>query len=88
MWLVAARYDPQGPSLAGRLLSYCDNCRAEMGGQLGTVLPLAVLRADPDAVLCLLYRHGATGSDPDQVAASLDVPRGAWLETARAAVQS
>ncbi len=80
-WLVTARYDES--QVAGRLLVYCASCRRDMSGSLGTVLPITILDDNPDAVLTLLYRHKATGSDPATAAQVIGVQAGPWIEVAR-----
>lgn len=79
-WVVTLRYGPT--SSAGRLLIHCDRCRGEMAAQLGTVLPLTMVAEDPETVLTLLYRSGATDSDPGMVAEIVGVATGAWSDTA------
>ena len=57
--LVTVPYEQGG--VAGRVLIYCDACRADMNDMLGEIIPLA--KVSP-AVLLDLYRTGKTASDP------------------------
>lgn len=80
-WLVTVPYSPA--LLAGRLLLYCDECRRRMAPRLGTVIPISLLDQEPGTVLRLLYRSGATESEPDVVAEMVGVPPGAWSDEAK-----
>lgn len=79
-WLVTVPYSTSSP--VGRLLLYCDRCRAETAAQLGTVLPLPMVDQDSATVLTMLYRSGATASAPDMVAQMMDIEAGDWAATA------
>jgi hypothetical protein len=85
-WLVTRPHERGAAPAPGRLLVYCDSCRTESAEHLATVLPLAMLRLDPTSILTLLYRSGATHSEPQMVADMLGLPPSTWLEAAEAAV--
>jgi hypothetical protein len=54
-----------------------------MSDSLGTVLPITLLDDNPDVILSLLYRHGATASDPTAAAQVIGAQAGHWIEVAR-----
>lgn len=84
LWLVAVPLDET--KRAGRLLVYCDKCRREMAARLGTVLPLTMLDQNADIILTLLYKCGATASEPVAAAETIRVEVGAWTGAAEAAI--
>lgn len=81
VWLVASVYEPG--SVAGRLMTYCDGCRAERAAGLGLVVPLSMFVLDPSALLSLMYRGAATRTVPGAVAEDLGVPDGRWVQVAK-----
>lgn len=70
--------------LAGRLLSYCANCRARSAAFLGVSIPWSLVDLDPVGTMAVLYGEGltATGVDPSGV---LQLPNGPWPEILRMA---
>ena len=79
-WLVSLPYNEQSSS--GRLLVYCDDCRAERAGAIAVAVPLSVLAHDVDGILTWLYEEGFTRSDPRGAAGVLQVPEGSWVTRA------
>jgi hypothetical protein len=66
IWLVTWPYGAtSGP---GRLLSYCEACRAAQREHLVVVMPLAIAAHDPEMVLALLCRGGHVGTELADVA--------------------
>lgn len=85
--LVALRY--HDGALSGRLLRYCEPCRASAGPALALCVPLTVLRRDPESFLLLLYQHDLTRSDPAVVAALFtDTHHHAWVRLAQQLLES
>jgi hypothetical protein len=56
-----------GPPVAGRLMTYCDECRGSRIDRILTSLPLAMVDQDPEGVLLWMYEKGLTKSDPGMV---------------------
>lgn len=86
-WLVALVYQLDSPP-AGRLMPYCDGCRAAADPALrGLTVPMSMFRLDPERLLELMYRGDATRTEPDIIADMLEVrPSGRWFVAATAAV--
>ena len=51
---------------------------------MGTTLPPTRSDLDPQALLRLLYRSGATRTNPETVAEPFDLPPDAWMRHAKA----
>lgn len=83
-WLVAVLYG--SATQAGRLLVYCETCRREFENRIGAALPVSVLEIDAETALSMLYRSGATLSDPQGAADVLPAPPGRWMDLAAGAI--
>lgn len=84
-WLVTVRNDGE---IEGRLMRYCDDCRAVFIHRIGLSIPVRKTR-ETGALLHRLYEDGYTSSDPEAVATFVDPPLGAaWVKNARAARNS
>jgi hypothetical protein len=57
----------EGPAVAGRLMTYCNECRTSRIDRILTSLPLAMVDQDPEGVLLWMYEQGLTKSDPGMV---------------------
>ncbi len=79
VFLVANTYDNSFQG-AGRLLSYCAQCRADRASQLTVAIPWRVVDNDPIGTLATLYAEGVTmTADP---LGPLELPTSRWDELA------
>ena len=75
-WLVTHSYD--GSRGIGRLMAYCDDCRADAQAILWLAMPLDVLWLNPSKVMQLLYEQDHTATDPQVLSEMLNLP-GPWV---------
>jgi len=69
MWLVTAR--GRDRDIQGRLLIYCDPCRASLHERVASAIPLEIVEIDPHLVMSALYEKGFTTTKPGTAAKHL-----------------